>query len=98
MIDRAHRLPVKKQCELLEVNRSSIYYLAKGPSEADLALARRIDQIHLARPFLGSRRIQDQLDREGVRVNPQEDSALDAPDGASYGVSKASDQPAWARA
>ncbi len=78
MIDRAHRLPVKKQCELLEVKRSSIYYRPKGPSEADLALARRIDEIHVEHPFLGSRpacvcrtgrRIQDQLDREGVRVN-----------------------------
>ncbi len=69
MIDRAHRLPVKKQCELLEVNRSSIYYRPKGSSEADLALARRIDELHVERPFLGSRRIQDQLDREGVRVN-----------------------------
>lgn len=69
MIDRAHRLPVKKQCQLLEVARSSIYYRPKPPSEADLALARRIDEIHLEKPFLGSRRIQDQLDREGIRVN-----------------------------
>lgn len=69
MIDRAHRLPMKKQCQLLEVARSSISYRPKPPSEADLALARRIDEIHLEKPFLGSRRIQDQLAREGTRVN-----------------------------
>jgi putative transposase len=44
---------VKKQCELLKVNRSSIYYRPKAASEADLALALRIDEIHLERPFLG---------------------------------------------
>lgn len=60
---------MKKQCELLEVNRSSIYYRPKAYSEADLALARRIDEIHLERPFLGSRRIRDRLAREGMRVN-----------------------------
>jgi len=60
---------VKKQCELLKVNRSSIYYRPKAHSEADLALARRIDEIHLERPFLGSRRIRDRLAREGMKVN-----------------------------
>jgi putative transposase len=60
---------VKKQCELLKVNRSSIYYRPKAVSEADLALARRIDEIHLERPFLGSRRIRDRLAREGMKVN-----------------------------
>jgi putative transposase len=69
MIDRAHGLSVKKQYELLKVNRSSIYYRPKAVSEADLALARRIDEIHLERPSLGSRSIRDRLAREGKRVN-----------------------------
>lgn len=69
MIDRAHRLPVKKQCQLLKINRSSIYYQPKPLKEEDLALARQIDEIHLERPFLGSRRIRDQLDRKGLKVN-----------------------------
>ena len=60
---------MKKQCELLKLNRSSISYRPKPPSEADLALARRIDELHLERPFLGSRRIRDRLDREGMKVN-----------------------------
>ena len=37
---------MKKQCELLKLNRSSISYRPKPPSEADLALARRIDEIY----------------------------------------------------
>ncbi len=82
MIDRAHRLPVKKQCELLEVNRSSIYYRPKGPSEADLALARRIDEIHVERPVSGQPpclRLQDRQENPrpaGQRRSesqPQED-------------------------
>ena len=69
MIERAHGLSVKEHCELLEVSRSSIYYRPKAVSEADLALGRRIDELHLERPFLGSRRIRDRLAREGMRVN-----------------------------
>jgi len=69
MVDRAHGVSVKKHCELLKVSRSSIYYRPKAFSEADPALARWIDQIHLERPFLGSRRIRDRLTREGKRVN-----------------------------
>lgn len=57
-----------RQCELLDVCRSSLYYQPKPVSEADLALMRRIDGLHLAHPFLGARRLARMLQREGVKV------------------------------
>ena len=69
MIDRAHGLSVKKQCELLEVNRSSIYHRPKAPSEADLALARRIDELHLECPFWVAAEFETGWPREGLRGN-----------------------------
>jgi len=69
MIDPNHTLPIVRQCVLLGVARSTAYYRPQPVPEADLALMRRIDAIHLARPFLGSRRIVDALSDEGMIVN-----------------------------
>jgi putative transposase len=68
MIDREGKLPVKRQCELLDLNRSGVYYTPRAASEQDLQLMRRIDQLHLDHPFYGSRRIARQLAREGFDV------------------------------
>lgn len=57
-----------RQCELLEICRSSLYYQPQPVSAADLALMRRIDELHLAHPFFGSRRLARMLQREGVEV------------------------------
>lgn len=64
-----HPLSVVRQCRLLEVPRSSFYYRPAPVSAEDLDLMRRIDAIHLDYPFLGSRRVQDELGRAGLRVN-----------------------------
>jgi putative transposase len=69
MIDRTHALPVTRQCQLLNLNRSSVYYQPRGVSDEDLQLMRRIDEMHLKRPFYGSRRIRDWLQDEGFAVN-----------------------------
>jgi len=69
MIDRAHPMPITKQCRLLELSRSSVYYQPLPLPEGKLALMRRIDEIHLKLPFYGSRRVRDQLQREGYKVN-----------------------------
>lgn len=69
MIDRAHLIPITQQCRILDLSRSSVYYRAVPIPEADLALMRRIDEIHLKLPFYGSRKIRDQLQREGYKVN-----------------------------
>jgi putative transposase len=69
MIDRTHSLPVTRQCQLLNLSRSSVYYQPACVSDQDLILMRRIDEMHLQRPFYGSRRIRDWLQDEGVAVN-----------------------------
>lgn len=57
-----------RQCQLLGVCRSSAYYRPEPVSPADLALMRRIDELHLAHPFFGSRRLARMLQRAGVAV------------------------------
>ena len=69
MIDRTHSLPVTRQCQLLNLNRSTVYYQPMGVSDEDLKLMRLIDEIHLKRPFYGSRRIRDDLQDLGYLVN-----------------------------
>ena len=66
MIDRDHELPITRQAELVGISRGSVYYLPRPVSEADLALMRRIDRLHLEHPFMGARMLRDQLRREGV--------------------------------
>jgi putative transposase len=43
MIDRGHRLPLKRQAELVGISRGSVYYLPKRTNDGDLALMRLID-------------------------------------------------------
>jgi putative transposase len=68
MISKEDRLPITRQCQLLDLNRSSVYYQRASVSEADLAMMRRIDEMHLKRPFYGSRRLRDWLQDEGHDV------------------------------
>jgi putative transposase len=68
MIDREHSLSVTRQAQLLDISRGSVYYLPRAVSAADLALMRRIDELHLEYPFMGARMLRDQLDRQGTRV------------------------------
>lgn len=68
MIDRTHNLPVVRQCEILELARSTAYYTPKPTSPEDLALMRRIDELHLDYPFAGSRMLRDLLGNEGQPV------------------------------
>lgn len=68
MIDRDHELPVKRQAELVGISRGSVYYHPEPVSQADLALMRRIDELHLEHPFAGSRMLRDLLRLQGVEV------------------------------
>jgi putative transposase len=54
-----------RQCELLDLCRSGFYYEPSPVSAADLALMRRLDELHLQHPFLGARRLARMLQREG---------------------------------
>lgn len=68
MIDRTHDLPVVRQCRILQLARSSAYYTPVPTSPADLALMRRIDELHLDYPFAGSRMLRDLLKQEGHAI------------------------------
>ena len=68
-IHSAHELSKARRCALLGVPRSTAYYRPPPVSESSLELMRLIDEIHLRLPFYGSRRIRDELDDLGRRVN-----------------------------
>jgi putative transposase len=69
MLDRAHpELSVRRQCTLLGLARSGVYRLGKAANDNDLAVMRRLDELFLAHPFLGSRRMAAML-REGRPIN-----------------------------
>jgi putative transposase len=68
MIDRTHDLPVIRQCQILNLARSTAYYQPVPISPEDLALMRRIDELHLEFPFAGARTLRDLLRQEGHRV------------------------------
>ena len=68
MIDRNHDLPLKRQAEVLRLSRSTLYYRARPVSVEDLAIMRRIDELHLDFPFAGSRMLRDLLKAEGVEI------------------------------
>ena len=68
MIDREHDLPIKKQAEVLNISRGSVYYLPRPVSSADLNLMRRLDELHLELPFAGSRMLRHLLAAEGSKA------------------------------
>lgn len=68
MIDRSHTLSLTRQARALGISRGSVYYLPRPVSEVDLALMRRIDELHLDYPFAGSRMLQGLLIGEGYRI------------------------------
>ena len=68
MIDRTHALKLSRQCELLDLQRSTFYYKPKADPSKSLELMRKIDALHLKFPWMGSRSIQDQLGRCNINV------------------------------
>ena len=68
MIDREHDLPITKQAEVLQVSRGSVYYLPRPVPDADLAIMRRLDRLHLEFPFAGSRMLRGLLALQGVKI------------------------------
>jgi len=68
MIDRSHRLSIIRQARELGISRGSVYYLPRAVSSSDLALQRRIDELHLNYPFAGARMLQGLLIGEGHKV------------------------------
>ncbi|MHB1055471.1 MAG: IS3 family transposase [Thermoleophilia bacterium] len=68
MISKEYELPLYRQCQLLEISRTGIYYRPVGIRDYDLVLMRLIDEIHLKWPFYGSRNIRDELIELGYPV------------------------------
>ena len=69
MIDRGHDLALTQHCAALGISRGSVYYEAVPVSAADLALMRRLDELHLEHPFAGSRMLRDLLAAEGSKLS-----------------------------
>lgn len=62
-------LPLTQQAELLNISRSSLYYQPREPSAEEITIKHRIDEIYTQSPFYGSRKIVEQLRREGQVIN-----------------------------
>jgi putative transposase len=69
MIAPDPQMSLSRQCQLVNLSRSSFYYRPKPPSEKDLSLMARIDEIYTDNPDFGSRQLRNVLDREGIVVN-----------------------------
>ena len=69
LVNTVPELSIRRQCELLGISRSGFYYEPCPESEENLALMRRLDELHLERPVYGSRRLTVLLQREGIQVN-----------------------------
>jgi putative transposase len=70
MIDRSNKgkLSISTQAKLLGISRGSVYYLPQGISDAELALMRQMDELHLEHPFMGARQLMRQLHRADFEV------------------------------
>jgi putative transposase len=68
MIDRGHALSVTKQAEAAGLARSTVYYLPRVASPADLALMRQLDELHLEFPFAGARMLRRLLAARGSKA------------------------------
>ncbi len=68
MIDRSHSLSITRQAKLIGISRGSVYYKDKPVNEKDLAIMRRIDELHLEHPFMGARMLRDQLNRDKIDI------------------------------
>jgi len=68
MIDKGDKLSVTRQCDLLDLSRSGVYYTPVPLSPKDMELMRKIDEIHLEYPFYGSRKICNELWAKGYDV------------------------------
>ena len=70
MVNRGHpSLSIVRQCTLLGLSRSGVYYRGKGTSPEGLSLMGEIDRQYLETPFYGSRRMKVWLERQGKQVS-----------------------------
>jgi putative transposase len=65
-----------RQAKLVGISRSSLYYRPRLVAKADLELMRRLDELHLERPFMGARMLRDQVNRAGIKIGRRRVSTL----------------------
>jgi putative transposase len=68
MIDKTSQITITRQAELLNINRTTLYYVPKPMNDNDLQILRVMDELHLQYPFMGSRMLRDQLNRKGIEI------------------------------
>ena len=91
MIDRERpKLSVSRQCKLVGVSRSSLYYRPVGSDHEDLDIMAKMDRQYLQTPFYGSRRMRVWLRSQGHEINRSDASESDTNIGQA---GKASDAP-----
>ncbi|MFI5104824.1 MAG: hypothetical protein ACHP79_07870, partial [Terriglobales bacterium] len=74
LVDRSHpEISTRRQCELLGVNRSGLYYAPVGESEESHRLMRLLDEQYTRTPFYGSRKMTEWLATVGHRVGRHRD-------------------------
>jgi putative transposase len=76
MIDRDHKLSIKRQAKLLDISRGAVYYQPRPIHPYNQRLMNRIDRLHLELPFAGARMLRDLLRPEGHRVGRSKVSRL----------------------
>jgi putative transposase len=76
MIDRSHELPLRRQAELLRLGRGRLYYVPRPVPAGELAMMRRIDELHLNYPFAGARMLRDLLRAEDIVIGREKVAAM----------------------
>lgn len=69
LIDNSHSLSIRRQAQILSVNRNQLYYRPAGEKEENLALMETMDKIFLSDPTLGVLGMQDELAEKGMKYN-----------------------------
>lgn len=69
LVSPCPELSLRRQCALVGISRSGYYYEPVAETAENLALMRRLDELHLAHPVYGSRRLRVLLQREGCAIN-----------------------------
>lgn len=71
MIGEDQTLPKTTKCNLVAINRSTVYYnpVKSEPDKEELEIKRLMDELHMKHPFMGSRSLRDQLQNQGYTIN-----------------------------
>lgn len=69
LVESEDTISLRRQCQLLEINRSSLYYKPLGESEENLTIMKLIDKIHYENPTYGVLRMQDELEEHNYPIN-----------------------------